>query len=76
MIQDDWIVGRKEILAALHLGTWAAVCRWRNRYKLKFVRLPNGKPAILREVLNEWIRLYRPIRKFNLPEEYTTKRLQ
>jgi len=51
---DEWIVGRKEICAALHLS-WRSVLRWKKRYGIDFVRWPNGKPAMTRRALNRWL---------------------
>ena len=56
MNDDQWIVGRKEIMKYLQRDTWKTVVRWKKRYGLKFVRWPNGQPAItvyeLRKFLN------------------------
>ena len=52
---DEWIKGRKRIMQALDVSAWSTVCRWRRKYGLKFCRLPNGQPAILLSVLNQWL---------------------
>jgi hypothetical protein len=53
-MDTEWIVGRKEIMAALHLDSWASVRRWKKRYRIPIINLPNGKPAILRSELSSF----------------------
>ena len=51
----EWIVGRKEIMAALHVETWNSVRCWKSRLGVQFVTWPNGSPAIQRRVFNDYI---------------------
>lgn len=67
MVDPEWIIGRKEIMAALHVNSWRTVVRWKHRYGLDFVRMPNGKPALLRVDLNAWLARYKPKFVSNLP---------
>ena len=55
MQDTEWIVGRKEIMAALHKDSWSSVRRMVKRAGIRFVRWPDNRPAILRSVLNEFL---------------------
>jgi hypothetical protein len=52
---DEWIVGRKEILAAAHRDCWDTIRNWRRLYGLKLTRWPGGQPAITRTELNAFL---------------------
>ncbi len=52
---DDLIIGRKEIMKEFGVNRWQTVRDWRKKYGFKFIYLPNGKPAIMRNQLKAFI---------------------
>ena len=56
-------IGRKEIMAVLHVADWRTVKNWRKSYSLPLRYLPNGKPMILASEVTTWMVEYSNLQK-------------
>lgn len=56
-------IGRKEIMAVLHVTDWRTVKNWKNNYSLPVRYLPNGKPMILSSEVKTWMIEYSNLQK-------------
>jgi hypothetical protein len=72
MQDSEWIVGRKEIMAALHMNSWRSVVRWKRQFGVEFIYWPDGKPTILRSEFNRWILEGDRIRKERRTQKMTS----
>ena len=55
---DELLIGRKEIMKEFRTNRWRTVLDWRKKYGFKFIRMPNGKPAIYKDQLLTFILKY------------------
>jgi len=63
---SDIAIGRKEIMAALHVSDWKTVKRWKKN-GLPLRHLPNRKPMILISELKLWMITYDEMKKNTPP---------
>lgn len=59
----DIAIGRKEIMAMLHVANWDTVRKWKTDYKLPVRYLPNGKPMIIQSEVRTWMVTYSDLKK-------------
>lgn len=57
-LMPDIAIGRKEIMALLHVSGWKTVKNWKRNYALPLRYLPNGKPMVIASEMRAWMVAY------------------
>jgi hypothetical protein len=60
-------IGRKEIMAALHVADWGTIRNWKRSYAMPIRYMPNGRPMLLLSELKVWLVKFSEIKKNTHP---------